>query len=98
MDLAVELAAPTARIVSVGTHVAEPWPLPIARAFRDELSVSFAIGDAIRARRRLVRLVAAGAIDPTAVIDARGGLDDAPDLYRKLAAQQCLKAVVSVPR
>jgi alcohol dehydrogenase len=59
------------------------------------LTVSFAIGDAIRLRRRLLRLVAGGALDPTVVIDARGLLEDAPALYRQLADQQCLKAVVS---
>lgn len=95
LDLAMKLARPRARVVSVGTHAAETWAFPVARAFRDELTVSFAIGDAIRLRRRLLRLVAGGAFDPTVVIDARGSLDDAPELYRQLAAQQRLKAVFS---
>jgi alcohol dehydrogenase len=59
------------------------------------LTLSFAIGDAIRLRRRLLRLVAGGAFDPTVVIDARGSLEDAPALYRQLVEQRCLKAVVS---
>ena len=95
MDLAMKLARPRGRIVSVGAHVAEQWAFPVARAFRDELTVGFAIGDAIRLRRRLLRLVAGGAFDPTVIIDARGTLEQAPDLYRQLAAQQRLKAVVS---
>ena len=98
MDLALTLAGPVGRIVSVGTHAAEQWAFPVARAFRDELTVGFAIGDGIRLRRRLLRLVAGGAFDPTVVIDARGRLDDVPDLYRRLAAQQCLKAVASPHR
>lgn len=95
LDLAIKLARPRARVVSVGTHATETWAFPVARAFRDELTVSFAIGDAIRLRRRLLRVVAGGAFDPTVVIDARGSLDDAPELYRQLAAQQRLKVVVS---
>jgi len=95
MDLAMKLARPRGRVVSVGAHAAENWAFPIARAFSDELTVSFAIGDSIRLRRRLLRLVAGGAFDPTVVIDARGELADAPELYRLLAAQQRLKAVVS---
>ena len=95
MDLALALAGPGGRVVSVGTHAAEAWNFPIARAFNTELTVGFAIGDAIRLRRRRLRLVAGGAFDPTVVIDARGRLDDVPDLYRRLAALQCLKAVVS---
>jgi alcohol dehydrogenase len=98
LDLALRLAAPQGRIVSVGTHAAETWALPVAQAFRDELSLSFAIGDAIRHRRRLLRLVSSGVLDPSVVIDARGDLSDAPALYRRLAAQECLKAVVSVHR
>lgn len=98
LDLALKLAGPVGRIVSVGTHAGEQWAFPLARAFRDELTVGFAIGDAIRLRRRLLRLVASGAFDPTVVIDARGRLDDVPGLYKRLAAQQCLKAVVSPHR
>lgn len=95
LDLAMALARPRGRVVSVGAHAAESWAFPVARAFRDELTVSFAIGDAIRLRRRLLRLVAGGAFDPTVVIDARGTLADAPELYRQLGAQQRLKAVVT---
>jgi alcohol dehydrogenase len=95
MDLALALARARGRVVSVGTHVDERWPFALARAFRDELTLSFAIGDGIRLRARLLRLVASGAFDPTVVIDARGSLADAPALYRQLASQQRLKAVVS---
>jgi alcohol dehydrogenase len=96
MDLALSLSRARGRVVSVGAHAAAHWSFPVARAFREELSVSFAIGDGIRLRRKLLRLVAGGAFDPTVVIDARGSLADAPALYRQLAAQQCLKAVVSL--
>jgi alcohol dehydrogenase len=96
LDLALQLAGPAGRVVSVGAHAADQWPFPVARAFRSELTVGFAIGDAIRLRRRLTRLVTSGALDPTVVIDARGRLNDVPDLYRRLSAQECLKAVVSI--
>ena len=95
LDLALQLAGPLGRVVSVGTHAAEQWAFPVGRAFRDELSVSFAIGDAIRLRSRLLRLIAGGAFDPSVVIDTRGSLDDVPRLYQRLAAQEFLKAVVS---
>lgn len=94
LQLAMDLARPAGRIVSVGAHVAEHWDLPLARAFREELTLSFAIGDAIRLRQRLLGVVTSGALDPTVVIDARGRLDDAPMLYETLARQQHLKAVI----
>jgi len=96
LDLALQLAGPAGRVVSVGAHAAAQWSFPVALAFRRELTVGFAIGDGIRLRRRLVRLVTGGALDPTVVIDVRGRLDDVPELYRRLSAQQCLKAVVSI--
>lgn len=96
LDLAMALARPRARIVSVGAHVAETWSFPLARGFSDELSLGFAIGDGIRLRRRLLRMVTGGTLDPTVVIDARGSLADAPALYRQLAAQTILKAVIAL--
>ena len=95
LDLSAALVRPCGRIVSVGAHVAERWDLPVARAFREELTLSFAIGDAMRVRRRLLQVVTSGALDPTVVIEARGTLDQAPELYARLGRQEILKAVVS---
>lgn len=95
LDFAAALVRPRGRVVSVGAHVAERWELPVSRAFRDEMTLSFAIGDAIRLRRRLLQVVTSGALDPTVVIEARGRLDEAPDLYARLGRQEFLKAVVS---
>lgn len=96
LDLALALVRPRGRVVSVGAHAAEKWSFPVARAFAAELSVGFAIGNAIRVRRRLFRLLASGAFDPTVVIDGRGGLEDAPRLYAELGAQRLLKAVITL--
>lgn len=95
LDLAATLVRPRGRVVSVGAHVADTWPLPVSQGFREELSLSFAIGDAIRVRRRLLQVVTSGALDPTVVIEARGALAQAPELYARLARQEVLKAVVS---
>ena len=95
LDAALALVRPRGRVVSVGAHAAESWAFPLARAFTAELSLGFAIGNAIRLRRKLLRLVASGAFDPTVVIDARGSLADAPSLYAELGAQRLLKAVVT---
>jgi threonine dehydrogenase-like Zn-dependent dehydrogenase len=95
LDLALALLRPRGRLVSVGAHAAERWSFPVASAFRAELNVDFAIGNAIRLRWRLLRLVASGAFDPTVVIDARGTLADAPGFYAELGAQRLMKAVIS---
>ena len=45
--------------------------------------------------RRVVTTLLLSALDPTVVIDARGSLTDAPDLYALLGKQQRLKAVMT---
>lgn len=82
------------RIVSVGAHAAEHWPLPLARCFADEITLSFAIGDAIRLRPRLFNLIRAGVLDPTIVIEDRVSMGQAPAAYQRLKEQQILKAVI----
>jgi threonine dehydrogenase-like Zn-dependent dehydrogenase len=95
LDLALTLVRPRGRVVSVGAHTAEKWSFPVAKVFASELNLGFAIGNAIRLRGRLFRLLASGAFDPTVVIDGRGRLEDAPRLYAELDAQRLLKAVMN---
>jgi len=95
---ALELARKRGRVVSVGAHATTQWPLPLARCFADEITLSFAIGDAIRLRPRLFGLIRSGVLDPTLVIQDRMVLDQAPEGYRKLKGQQILKAVIDPRR
>lgn len=97
LDAAFGLVRRRGTVVSVGVHPQPTWPLPVARAFADELTVRFAIGNAIRDRDRLTGLVASGAIDPTIIIDQRVGLDDAPAAYAAMSQRRTLKAVIEVP-
>jgi len=82
------------RVVSVGAHHAQTWPLAISRCFSDEITLTFAIGDSIRLRHRLARLVASRVLDPTIVVGARIPLASAPSAYEDLAHQKLLKAVI----
>jgi alcohol dehydrogenase len=84
------------RIVSAGAHAAAEWPLPLARCFAEELTLSFAIGDAIRLRPRLFGLIRSGVLDPTVVVELRVGIEGAADAYVKLKSQQILKAVIDM--
>lgn len=96
LELALSLVRRAGRVVSVGAHAAAAWKFPLARAFSDELHVGFAIGDAIRLRPQLLRMVATGALDPTVVIDHRGRLEEVPALYRDLIAQKKTKVVFTL--
>jgi alcohol dehydrogenase len=91
---AFDLVRKRGRIISVGAHATDTWPLPLAKSFANELTLGFAIGDSIRLRPRLLRLVATGALDPTVVVDRRIGFSAAAEAYRDLKAQKIMKAVI----
>ncbi|NMO03770.1 alcohol dehydrogenase catalytic domain-containing protein [Gordonia sp. TBRC 11910] len=94
LDSALSLVRRRGTVVSVGVHSAAQWPLPVARAFADELTLSFAIGNAIRDRDELAGLLASGVIDPTVVIDGRLDLADAAQGYADMAQRRSVKTIL----
>jgi alcohol dehydrogenase len=94
LQSACDLVRARGTVVSVGAHFDATFPYPVARAFAEELSLRFAIGDGIRLRDRLLALVGAGVIDPTVVVSARVKLDDVPAAYQRLAAHQEVKVLI----
>jgi alcohol dehydrogenase len=95
---AMNLVRKRGQVVSVGAHSGKTWPLPIERSFSEELSLTFAIGDSIRLRRRLISLITSRVLDPTGIIDGRVALGDVQAVYENLAAQRILKAVIDLRR
>jgi alcohol dehydrogenase len=91
---AFQLVRKRGNIVSVGAHVDQAWPLDLARSFTDELTLTFAIGDSIRLRQRLLPLVRCGILEPAAVIDARIPFTAVPETYHNLKAQRIMKAII----
>jgi threonine dehydrogenase-like Zn-dependent dehydrogenase len=83
-------------VVSVGAHTDPTWPLPVAAAFADEITLRFAIGDSMRARRTLIPLLAAGVIDPTFVISGTLPLAQAPAGYARLRDRSAMKLLLSM--
>lgn len=82
-------------LVSVGVQSSDTWNMPVAQAFVDELTVSFAVGNAIRDRDELTDLLRAGLLEPNVIIDKRLSIDDAADGYQAMIERSCVKAVVS---
>jgi alcohol dehydrogenase len=89
-----DLVRKRGRIISVGAHAAESWSFPLAKSFANELTLSFAIGDSIRLRPRLLSLITTGVLDPTVVVDRRIGFSGAAQAYADLSAQRIMKAVI----
>jgi alcohol dehydrogenase len=83
------------RIISVGAHANAEWPIPLADCFTRELTVGFAIGDSIRLREQLLRMIICGTLDPTVVVDRHVRLDDVPAAYEALKRQENIKTLVT---
>jgi len=94
LSLAFELVRRRGRIVVVGAHASASWNLPLADSFAREVSLSFAIGDAIRTRRKLLALLGARTLDPSDLVGRRVAFAAAPAAYADLLAQRALKLVI----
>lgn len=94
LDAALGLVRAGGTVVSVGVHTSEAWPLPAARAFTEELTLRFAIGDFMRDAQQLDALLRAGAVDPAVVASERVSLDDVPAAYQRMAQRLTMKTLV----
>jgi alcohol dehydrogenase len=93
LTLALDLVRRRGRITSVGVP-AESVELPAARAFTEELGLSFAIGDVMRDSAPLLALLRAGTLDPSAILTDEVTLDDAAEAYRRMSARLTLKSLI----
>jgi alcohol dehydrogenase len=96
LDTALYLVRLGGTVVSVGVHSEQSWSLPAERAFLDELTVRFAIGDFMRDAQPLCALLRARVVDPTVIVSERVALDDVPAAYQRMAQRSTLKALVLV--
>jgi alcohol dehydrogenase len=94
LDTALYLVRGGGTVVSVGVHPEATWSLPADRAFAEELTVRFVIGDFMRDAQPLGALLRAGVVDPTVVASERVSLDDVPAAYRRMAERSTMKALV----
>jgi len=95
LELALGAARKRGCVVSVGAHTEPSWALPLARSFADELTLTFAIGDPMRARRALLPLLAAGVIDPTFIVSGTLPLERAADAYTRMRERRAMKLTLT---
>lgn len=94
LDRAIDAAGYHATIVVVGAPSAEPPPLAVQRAFANELTLRFAVGNPIRDGDRGVTLIRAGELDPTVVISHRLPFSDVVEAYQLFDRREALKVVL----
>lgn len=96
LDSSFGLVRRRGTVVSIGVHHQEGWPLPVQRAFADELTLRFAIGDSMRDRDQFTALVTTGLLDPMPVVTRVVPFDDAVEAYADLLAQRALKIILAM--
>ncbi len=94
LELALAVVRRRGTVVSVGAHTEPSWGLALAASFATELTLTFVIGDPIRARARLLPLLAAGVLAPDFVVSGTMPLDAAPDAYARLRARTATKLLL----
>lgn len=96
LSQAFDLVGRRGSVISVGAHSERQWPIPLADCFTREISIGFAIGDSIRLRPRLLKMIATGILDPTVVVDRHVGFDEVVSAYDELRAQTSMKTVINL--
>jgi alcohol dehydrogenase len=96
LELALRAVRRAGVVVSVGAHTEQTWLLPLAAAFAGEITLTFAIGDPIRARRTLLPLLSAGVLDPTFVVADTVPLGEAPSAYARMRERSAMKILLDV--
>lgn len=94
LNLALDVVRGRGRVVSVGVPTTEHWQLPVARAFREEVTVSFAVGDFMRDADTLVDLLMSGLVDTSSVLTERLELSAAHQAYGDMRVRTTVKAVL----
>lgn len=96
LETALGMLRARGTLVSVGVHLEDSWPLPVARAFAEELTIRFVIGDFVRDGDAVVALVRSGVVDPRVVASEIVGLDEVPEAYARMADRSTLKILVEL--
>ena len=91
---AFDLVARRGTVISVGAHSDLQWSIPLADCFTREITIGFAIGDSIRLRPKLLRMISAGILDPTVVVDRHVRLGEIAEAYDQLRLQRSMKTVI----
>jgi threonine dehydrogenase-like Zn-dependent dehydrogenase len=92
---AFALVRPQGVVSVVGAHFEPDFPLNNAVMFEKEITLSFSIGNPGRDRERLLAMIQAGVLRPSAVISDTMALEHAAEAYRAFDAREATKVVLT---
>lgn len=91
---ALSVARINGRVVLVGILVDEAFPVSAGEVFLRGLSVTGVVGEPLQHRAELLRLVAAGRLDPARIVSHRLPLDQATAAYEMFDRREARKVVL----
>lgn len=84
------------RVVLVGVLVDEPWPMDAGEVFIRGLEVTAVLGEPLKHREALTKLVLGGRLRPSRLISHEMSLEEAPKAYELFEAKEAMKVVLRI--
>ena len=94
LETALAVVRIAGRVVMVGVLVDEPFPISAGEAFLRGLSITGLVGEPLRYRADLLRLIGARRLDPARIISHTLPLTEAVEAYRMFDAREATKIVL----
>jgi threonine dehydrogenase-like Zn-dependent dehydrogenase len=94
LETALSVVRIAGRVVMVGVLVDEPFPISAGETFLRGLSITGLVGEPLRYRADLLRLIGTRRLDPGRIISHTLPLTEAPAAYRMFDAREATKVVL----
>jgi threonine dehydrogenase-like Zn-dependent dehydrogenase len=94
LDAALALLRPRGTLCSVGLPGDRAWSPSLERLFADEVTLAFAVGDAMRDADALFGLLRGGQVDPLPLVTSTVALSDLPAAFGAVSARAGIKTLV----
>lgn len=91
---ALRLVRSKGTVVAVGAHRSKAMPFSSRDAFARELTLRFVVGNPIAVREELLAEIAAGRLNPAAIVSHRLPLEQAAEAYRLFDRREAVKVVL----
>jgi 2-desacetyl-2-hydroxyethyl bacteriochlorophyllide A dehydrogenase len=94
LETALSVVRIAGRVVMVGVLVDEPFPISAGETFLRGLSITGLVGEPLRYRADLLRLIGTRRLDPARIISHTLPLTEAVEAYRMFDAREATKVVL----
>lgn len=96
LETAFQLVRTGGTIAMIGVLVDEPWPISAGECWLKSIKTMPILGEPLLYREELLRLIAAGKLDPASIISDRMKLEDAAQAYDLFDKREVKKVIFEV--